>query len=436
MNKKVIVWFRRDLRLHDNTALNKAISYAQSQQLEIIPLFIFDKDILSELDESDKRVAYIHRELELINKELKSYQSCVLWKHSSVMQAFEEVFKCFSITAVFTNEDYEPYAIQRDIEVAELARTNKSEFFSFKDQVIFHKNELLNSSQKPYLVFTPFKNAWLKKLEFIHLKSEALAKNTPFFKHQIELISLSDLGFIKSDIDHPSKELSTALLKSYEETRNIPSLEDGTSKLGVHLRFGTVSIRELVLKCINTTDNNTYLSELIWREFFMYILYHFPDSIHQSFKPKYDRIKWRNNLEEFERWKEGTTGYPLVDAGMRELKTTGYMHNRVRMIVASFLCKHLLIDWRWGEAYFASKLLDYELSSNVGNWQWVSGSGVDAAPYFRIFNPETQLKKFDVKLTYVKKWVPEYFNLNYCSPIVEHKSARERCLNTYKEALQ
>lgn len=436
MSKKVIVWLRRDLRLEDHTALNKAVAYAIEHRLELIPLFIFDSEILSELEVDDKRISFIHHQLELINVQLSSYKASVLCLHDSVLSAFKKLFKTYKIAAIFTNEDYEPYAIKRDTQLREFTQSKNVRLYSFKDQVIFHKDEVLNSSQKPYLVFTPFKNAWLNKLETINLTTQNLNSNAPFYKYKYDLISIKQLGFKKVELTIPTKEVSASLMSNYDKTRDIPSLDNGTSHLGVHLRFGTISIRSLVLQCLEDSTHQTYLSELIWREFFMCILYHFPNSVLNSFNPNYDRIIWRNNPEEFKLWTEGKTGYPLVDAGMRELNSTGYMHNRVRMLVASFLCKHLLIDWRWGEAYFASQLLDYELSSNVGNWQWACGSGVDAAPYFRIFNPETQLKKFDSKLEYINKWVPEFQSLNYPLPIVDHIKARERCLSTYKEALQ
>ena len=436
MHKKIIVWFRRDLRIQDHTALNKAVAYALQNGLEVIPLFIFDPDIIADLASNDKRVIFIYQAIEHINKQLKAYQSSVLCLHQNVTTAFTHLFQTYDIAAVFTNEDYEPYAIKRDAKIRALATSHGIEFYSFKDQVIFHKDDLLNLSHKPYLVFTPFKNAWLKKLTETPLKIEELDPKAPFIKESFTSIRKEELRINDTELNFPGTTLADELLYNYEKTRDTPSLDQGTSRLGIHLRFGTISIRSLVLKCIQTTENTTFLSELIWREFFMYILFHFPNSVQHSFKPKYDRIPWRNNPDEFERWKNGTTGYPLVDAGMRELNSTGHMHNRVRMLVASFLCKHLLIDWRWGEAYFASKLLDYELSSNVGNWQWACGSGVDAAPYFRIFNPDTQLKKFDADLLYVKKWVKEFQTDLYPSPIVAHKMARERCLSTFKEALQ
>ena len=240
------------------------------------------------------------------------------------------------------------------------------------------------------------------------------------------------MGLKESSIEIPSARFPSEIIKNYHNTRNLPA-ENGISRLGVHLRFGTISIRRLAEQALAL--NKTYLNELVWREFFMMILWHFPKVVDYSFKPAYDFIEWRNDEKEFEAWCNGKTGYPMVDAGMRELNQTGYMHNRVRMITASFLTKHLLVDWRWGERYFAEKLLDYELSSNNGGWQWAAGSGCDAAPYFRVFNPELQTKKFDPELKYIRKWVPEFEGFNYPEPIVEHKFARQRALDTYKQGL-
>ena len=251
-----------------------------------------------------------------------------------------------------------------------------------------------------------------------------------FAKLEFNLPSLKELGFIRSSIKVHAYDISQ--LDNYDEVRNFPALNQ-TSFLSPHLRFGTVSIRKVVKQ---TVSNQSFLSELIWREFFMQILYHFKEVVHSNFRRKYDHIEWRNNAAEFESWKNGATGFPMVDAGMRELNATGYMHNRVRMVVAGFLCKHLLIDWRWGEAYFAKKLLDYELSSNNGNWQWAAGTGCDAAPYFRVFNPTTQIKKFDPEMTYINKWIPELNALSYPSPIVDHKTARERAIAMYKRGIQ
>jgi deoxyribodipyrimidine photo-lyase len=301
--------------------------------------------------------------------------------------------------------------------------------------VIFEKAEVVKDDGKPYTVYTPYKNKWYQKLKPFYLKAYPTEK---YFKNLLKFKSpaiptLKEMGFVKSNITYPEKEYHN-VIADYAKNRDFPAIT-GTSHVGVHLRFGTVSIRRCA-KDAYEAHEKTWLSELIWREFYMMILYHFPQTMDHAFRPEYDRIKWINNEAQFEAWCKGETGFPLVDAGMRELNATGYMHNRVRMVVASFLSKDLLIDWRWGERYFARKLLDYEMASNVGGWQWAASSGTDAAPYFRIFNPESQLKKFDPKLEYIKKWVPEYADFSkYPKPIIDHSFARERCLKAFKAAL-
>jgi len=302
--------------------------------------------------------------------------------------------------------------------------------------VVFEKDEITKDDGAPYVVYTPYMKKWKSVFSASHLKGAASEKHLTHLITDLELpnLSLEAMDFEPSDILVPPSDVAPDLIQNYEATRNFPAITRGTSRLGPHLRFGTVSIREMVTKAV-AEENTIFWNELIWREFFMQILWHFPHTVNKAFRPKYDRIPWRNNTAEFELWKTGQTGYALVDAGMRELNATGHMHNRVRMLVASFLCKHLLIDWRWGEAYFAEKLLDYELSSNVGNWQWAAGSGVDAAPYFRIFNPITQIDKFDKQHRYINTWVPELQELTYPSKMVDHKLARERCLKVYKTAL-
>lgn len=422
-----IFWFRRDLRLFDNTGLNLALLKSKDVQ----PIFIFDKDIIDELPNDDPRVNFLYDELQKINKELISYNSSLKVYHGNPLEVFKQLSKENPELKVYANRDYEPYAIARDEEINKLLLENGSELISTKDQVIFEKNEVVKNDGLPYTVFTPFKNKWLAKFkeEGFHLELKLNSEN--FYKSNHEFPSMDELGFKRSSIKVPSFSLDR--VHNYEETRNFPSL-DSTSKIGPHLRFGTVSIREIVSKVKDLND--TYLSELVWREFFMQILWHFPKVVHENFRPKYNFIKWRNNEEEFEKWCKGETGYPLVDAGMRELNQTGFMHNRVRMVTAGFLCKHLLIDWRWGEAYFAKKLLDYELSSNNGNWQWSAGTGCDAAPYFRVFNPSEQIKKFDKQNTYINKWVEDLNEFSYPSPVVEHAFARNRAIASYKEGLE
>lgn len=429
--RTTIFWFRRDLRLDDNTALFHALYENES----ILPIFIFDETILQYLEKNDARVTFIHNQLEKINTELAKINKSLGIFYGKPFEIFEKLITENKITSIYTNHDYEPYARKRDVALNDLFKQHKIEFKTCKDQVIFEKSEIAKDDGLPYVVYTPYSNKWktkLKEAKLINYPSETLLDKIA--QHSYSFLSLNDIGFEKTGIKLPEYNISEKLVSEYEATRNFPALKNGTSLIGIHLRFGTISIRKLVQYVIKF-QNDTFLKELIWREFFMQILWHFPHTTSKSFKPKYDGIKWENNEVLFQKWCEGKTGYPMVDAGMRELNATGHMHNRVRMVVASFLCKHLLIDWRWGETYFASKLLDYEQASNVGNWQWAAGSGVDASPYFRIFNPTEQIKKFDKELKYIKKWVPELETLNYPNPIVNHKEAREKCLRVYKEAV-
>ncbi|MEX0288968.1 MAG: deoxyribodipyrimidine photo-lyase [Flavobacteriaceae bacterium] len=429
-----VFWFRRDLRLDDNHGFHQALQSGN----QVLPIFIFDPEILEQLPKDDARVSFIHESLQKMRTTLqKEHQSSLGIYHDPPLEVFKDLLRTYKIKAVFTNQDYEPYAQKRDAEVEEFLNQHGVSLKTFKDQVIFEKKEVNKSDGTPYTVYTPYMKKWKETFKpELHLQ---INNSQPYLRNLLQETdlpncSLSDIGFEKSPISVPEFDVSPNLIQNYEDTRNYPAIRKGTSKLGVHLRFGTVSIRKIVKKAI-AEENDVFWKELIWREFFMQILWHFPHTVNHAFKPKYDRIRWRNNEDEFEKWKNGSTGYALVDAGMRELNATGYMHNRVRMLVASFLCKHLLIDWRWGEAYFAEKLLDYEMASNVGNWQWAAGSGVDAAPYFRIFNPMTQLEKFDPKKGYIQKWIPDLQEFSYPSKMVDHKFARERCLNTYKEAL-
>ena len=427
-----IFWFRRDLRLDDNVGLYEALKGDHT----VLPIFIFDSDILEKLPEDDARVTFIHDTLQNIQSTLKEeHNSSIAMFHGKPIDIFKHLVDSYDIGAVYTNHDYEPYAKARDEKVASFLNENHIEFKTFKDQVVFEKSEIVKKDGKPYMVYTPYMKLWKATFRTLDLKdfpSEMVLKNL-IPTTDLPNLSLSDIGFIKSQQEIKPYLVTSSLIQNYEATRNFPS-QDSTSKLGPHLRFGTVSIRKMVKNAI-AEKNEIFWQELIWREFFTQILWHFPYTKNDSFKAKYDRIEWRNNETEFKAWCEGKTGYPLVDAGMRQLNETGFMHNRVRMLVGSFLCKHLLIDWRWGEAYFAEKLHDYDMASNVGNWQWVAGCGVDAAPYFRIFNPTTQIQKFDKDLNYIKQWVPDFQELTYPMPIVDHKFARERCLETYKTAL-
>ncbi|MDO6596963.1 deoxyribodipyrimidine photo-lyase [Oceanihabitans sp. 2_MG-2023] len=433
MKKSInIFWLRRDLRIEDNAGLFHALKAGKP----VLLLFIFDKEILENLPKQDARVTFINNTLQNINKELQSkHNSSIAMYHGKPLEIYKTLEKKYSIDTVFTNRDYEPYAKDRDSEINTFLETKNIAFKTFKDHVIFEKEEIVKKDGKPYLVYTPYMKVWkatFTKKEVASYDSKSLL-NYALKNANLPNLSLKDIGFAKSTQEIKPYNVNASLIQNYEATRNFPA-QDSTSRLGPHLRFGTVSIRNMVRKAISEA-NEIFWQELIWREFFIQILWHFPQTITYSFKPQYDRIIWRNNEEEFKRWCEGKTGYPLVDAGMRQLNKTGFMHNRVRMLVGSFLCKHLLIDWRLGEAYFAEKLHDYEMASNIGNWQWVAGSGVDAAPYFRIFNPTTQIQKFDKNLEYIKKWVPDFQELTYPKPIVDHREARERCLTTYKTAL-
>lgn len=425
----VVFWFRRDLRLHDNKGFFEALSSGE----EVLPIFIFDKNILEDLPVADPRLGLIHDLLTAMQAGLKRNNKSLAVFHGDPVSVFERLFKEHHITSVYTNHDYEPYARKRDVAVYQIFKKHDVKFLTYKDQVIFEKSEVTKDDGTPYVVYTPYSRKWKEHFSETKLQHFASEKKLDAIAaHDYPFLSLDDIGFESPKIKTPALDDSPKLIANYQETRNFPALK--TSHVGTLLRFGALSIREMVGKA-NRETNPTYLNELIWREFFMQILWHFPHTVTKSFKPKYDTIQWRNDEAEFRKWCEGNTGYPFVDAGMRELNATGFMHNRVRMIVASFLCKHLLIDWRWGEAYFAQKLFDYEQSSNIGNWQWAAGSGVDAAPYFRIFNPTEQIKKFDKDLRYIKKWVPELETSAYPQPIVDHKMARERCLKVFKEAV-
>lgn len=426
----VIMWFRRDLRLDDNNALYHALKSGY----KVLPIFIFDKDILSKIsNKTDKRVLYIHHRVRRLKQTLRPYGKSILVKYGSPLQVISDVVSNYNVQAIYANHDYEPYAIKRDNAINNFLNSKDVAFHTFKDQVIFEKEEILKKDGKPYTVFTPYSKVWREKFLSSTIETyPSLDYISNFVDADLPTLSLNQFGFEPSHHMFPSITPNREKITNYDKTRNFPAL-DGTSHLGIYLRFGCISIRKLANEA--AALNDTFLNELIWRDFFMMILFHFPQVEMQSFKRAYDQIQWRNNEDEFEKWCNGETGYPFVDAGMRELNATGYMHNRVRMVVASFLTKHLLIDWRWGEAYFAEKLLDYELASNNGNWQWAAGTGCDAAPYFRIFNPTTQMTKFDFDQHYVKMWIKELNTKKYPAPIVDHSKARERALETYKKAL-
>ncbi|MDD4149081.1 MAG: deoxyribodipyrimidine photo-lyase [Bacteroidales bacterium] len=422
-----IFWFRRDLSLEDNHGLYLSLK----SSLPVLGLFIFDKDILEELDKNDSRVSFIYDTLKDINIKINKFKSNLIIKHSTAEQAFNEITKQFEISEVFANEDYEPDAIKRDNNIKQLLEKRHIKFSLHKNQVIFAKDEILKNDGKPYTVFTPYKNKWLQNFQedkISHYPSEKLLNNFAPIKHDFP--ALSDIGFSKGNL--MVKPVNYEAIKEYNKYRDFPAEDNGTYT-GPHLRFGTISIRDLIKTAAK--QNDVFLSELIWREFFMQILYHFPHVEQSCFKPVYNLMEWENDEQQFTKWCDGETGYPIIDAGMKELNLTGYMHNRVRMLTAGFLVKHLLIDWRWGEAYFAKKLLDYELASNNGNWQWAAGTGCDAAPYFRIFNPYTQQQKFDKNFTYINKFIPHFDTNNYIEEIINHKFAREKCINCYKNCI-
>ena len=434
MKRKIaIFWFRRDLRLNDNAGLYHALRSG----CPVLPVFIFDTVILDQLEnKADRRVEFIHMALSGMQEELKQTGSSLEIHHGFPLNIFRQLTMENEITGVFTNTDYEPYATQRDADVKKLLTGKGIPFHGYKDQVIFEKGEVLKDDGKPYTIFTPYSRKWRAKLDDFYLASYPVKKYWfNFLQQQPKTIpSLASLGFKGTGESFPPTSVGIELIKKYDRQRDYPGIT-GTSRMGVHLRFGTVSIRTLARKALELND--TYLNELIWREFYQMILWHFPAlGKGSSFKKAYDDIKWRNNEQEFEKWCIGQTGYPIVDAGMRELNATGFMHNRVRMVTASFLAKHLLIDWRWGEAYFAEKLLDFDLASNNGGWQWAAGSGCDAAPYFRVFNPTLQTKRFDPDLSYIRQWVPEWETLSYPPPMVGHEEARKRALALYAEAVK
>ena len=429
MDKVSIFWFRRDLRLDDNHGLNQALQGS----LPVQPIFIFDTDILSELPHKDARVEFIYKQILNLQQIIGSKGGYLDVRYGKPIVVWKDILEEYQVEKVFANKDYEPYARHRDKEVYDLLQKSNIRFSAYKDHVLFEKSEVLKKDGTPYAVFTPYSRLWKSRVDDDTFKTYP-SDNSDHW-HQGEprqILSLKDMGFEPSDIEFPSSDIREDIIDNYHLQRDVPA-KSGTTRLSVHLRFGTVSIRRLAKTAMQL--NEKFLNELIWRDFYACILWHFPEVVDSNFNKKYDQVPWRNNKKEFDLWCQGQTGYPIVDAGMRELNTTGFMHNRVRMITSSFLTKHLLIDWRWGEAYFAEKLLDYDLASNNGGWQWAAGTGVDAAPYFRIFNPYTQAEKFDPDRKYIKKWVPEIDTSSYPEPIVEHSFARQRALDTYKAGL-
>ncbi len=426
-----IFWFRRDLRLSDNAGLYQALKSG----VPVLPIFIFDTEILSKLHEKkDKRVTFIHNALAHLHQQLTAMGSTLLVLHGKPIDCYRQLIDEYDIKAVYTNHDYEPYALGRDREIGVMLQEKGIELHTYKDQVIFERSEVVKDNGEPYTVYTPYSKKWKAKLNEFYLKPYPTHTYMGNLYHcePSHMLSLTDIGFVPTDPGTLPTALDETIAKNYDKTRDFPAV-NGTTRMGVHLRFGTVSVRQQATQAMAL--NPVLLNELVWREFYMAILWHYPHVVNGAFKKEYDNIVWRNNEQEFAAWCAGQTGFPIIDAGMRQLNETGYMHNRVRMIVASFLTKDLLIDWRWGEAYFAEKLLDYDLSANNGGWQWAAGSGCDAAPYFRVFNPLLQTQKFDPDLKYIRKWVPEYDQLTYVRPIVAHDVARDRCLKVYKEGL-
>ena len=427
-----IFWFRRDLRIDDNPGLYEALANSKN----VIPIFIFDTNIIDNLPSDDNRIKFIWHSLSLLNERLKEVGSTLNIFKGNPLEVFKKIILKYRLISVYVNRDYEKYSIKRDKEINTFLNENKIAFNASKDHVFFEPNEILKSDGTPYTVFTPYSKKWFEKFyseKLPQYQIKNLVDN--FFKTNYKpIMSLSEIGFSDDEIKFEKFNLGDELIKNYNSKRDFPYL-NSTSKIGPYLRFGLISVREVGEKTIEKKFDQSFLRQLIWRDFYIQIFFHFPDSENENFKPAYDKIIWLNEEEKFEKWCAGETGYPIVDAGMKELNKTGFMHNRVRMIAASFLCKHLLIHWKKGESYFAKKLLDYEIASNVGNWQWVAGTGVDAAPYFRLFNPEIQMKKFDPQKVYIKKWLPKYDPENYLEPIIDHNYARERCLNAYKIAL-
>lgn len=430
-NSVAVFWFRRDLRLDDNAALYHALTSGS----KVLPVFIFDKAILDLLeDKADRRVHFIHNVLQKIHEKLIKLGSSLVVEYGTPLEVWKKFADVYSISSVYANHDYEPYAKERDESIRRFLESKNIAFNTFKDQVVFEKDEVLKDDRTPYTVWTPYSKKWKERLNDFYLKSYPTEANFGSFQpmQPLPLPALEAIGFKTTEARFPPDHVPDELIQNYSKQRDIPGI-NGTSRLSVHLRFGTISIRKLIRHARSLSEKFT--NELIWREFYQMILWHFPHVVNASFRPEYDLITWRNNEQEYKRWCSGQTGFPIVDAGMRQLNETGYMHNRVRMIVASFLTKDLLIDWRWGESYFAAKLLDFDLASNNGGWQWAAGTGVDAAPYFRIFNPAEQTKKFDPDFTYIKKWVPEFLDPSYPSPMIDHQMARTRTLSAYKIAL-
>ncbi|TGE15405.1 cryptochrome/photolyase family protein [Hymenobacter elongatus] len=437
MSKIVLFWHRRDLRLHDNAGLAVALQSG----LPVVPLFIYDREILDQLpSRRDARVTFIYDEVERLGRQTEQAGGTFLAFYGRPLEVFAQLVQHYEVAGVYTNEDYEPYAAVRDAAIAELIKPAGTEFRVFKDQVIFAKNEILSKSGTPPRVFGAYSKTWLAALRDEHLvpypsTEHFVESNLMPLAEAAPRPTLEQMGFERYEQFVPAAELpAAALVSNYHNTRDKPGLVNSSTRRSVHLRFGTLSVRELMQQAKEL--NPKLLNELIWRDFFMMILWHYPFTATESYDPRLRLVPYRNNEDEFRAWCEGRTGYPLVDAGMRELNQTGYMPNRARIAAAGFLVKHLLIDWRWGDRYFADKLLDYDMSQNVGNWQWMAGTGAVAAPWFRVYSPQSQQEQYDTTFDYVRQWIPEFGTRDYPTPIVEHKFARERAIATFRAAYQ
>ncbi len=441
---KSLVWLRRDLRLSDNRALNEA----EKSSDEITIVFVFDTNILNRLkSKQDRRLTFIYESLNEISQTLEKKGSQLIVLYGDPKKEIPKLASQLGVNFVFANEDYESYAKSRDFHIKKSLAKQEISFSLHKDQVIFSGDEVLKSDGSPYRVFTPWKKQFHPSV--VDEAKTSLKKMTKKseLKAFSKLKSLKSYGFkktlsyVQGGEREAQKQLSGFLdqLNSYSKNRDYPYL-DSTSRLSVHLRFGTLSIREAIRACKGKRGEGprTWLSELVWREFYFMILDQFPHVEKSSFKPEYQNIQWPGKNNHFKAWCEGRTGFPIVDAGMRQLNKTGFMHNRLRMVTASFLVKDLLVDWQRGEKYFAEKLMDYDLAANNGGWQWCASTGCDAQPYFRIFNPDSQTKKFDSGQEFVRKWVPEAFDTSsgYPGPIVDHRVQREKALSLFKSARQ
>ncbi len=431
-----IVWLRRDLRLHDNAALY----YALKSGRPVLVVFVFDRLILDVLeDRRDRRVEFIYKEIHKLQDQLTGMGSSLIARYGRPIDVLKSIIEEYNVAEVFTNHDYELYAKERDAVVKAMLAERGIGFQTSKDQAIFDLDEVMTGAGKPYTIFGAYSRNWVGKLNEFYLKSYPTEKYfANFYKTspppgpERGIPTLGEMNFEPLGENYPVPAVDEAFLWEYEKMRDYPA-RTGTSELGIHLRFGTISIRDLVRQARAISER--FMTELAWRDFYFQILEHFPHVEKHAFRRQYEHLPFLNQPEDIERWKTGQTGYPFVDAGMRQLNQTGWMHNRARLITASFCVKHLLIDWRIGENYFGAKLRDYDLAANIGNWQWVAGTGNDPAPYFRVFSPDTQMKKFDPKLEYVRKWVPEYGTPDYVKPMIDHDFARQRAVETYKQAL-